>query len=267
MRKIAFYYNDKHKSAVVLFEQISDWLEKIGKEPIDYLKNNGAEADLLVSIGGDGTLLKSASFVKDKNIPILGVNAGSLGFLTSSKADELRDTLLMIFEGRYTLEERLMLRVFVESKKVENVIADVLNDVVITREGVSRFIGLSVEIDGVSLMEFGGDGVIVATPTGSSAYSLSAGGPLLYPTLEGMLITPLCPHSLKTRPVIVGASQRIKISLSGRKREHYASVIFDGQHKIRLEEGESVIVKRAPFNISLVHCVKRSFYDIIKEKL
>lgn len=270
MQKIGIYYSNKDHACVIARE-ISSWLEKIDKTVCDISSHADAsfpDVDLVISVGGDGSLLTVASLLGERTIPVLGVNAGNLGFLTSTRQEEFIKELESVFQGQYSIEKRLMIRTCLAHDVSKELCGeDVLNDIVINREGLTRFITLSIYVDDSTLMRFGGDGLIISTPTGSSAYSLSAGGPLLFPTLEGILITPICPHSLRIRPIIVPAGQEIKIFVECERPEDKAAIVFDGQRKKVIDSGSVVTAKKSPKSFHLVYCSQRNFYDIVREKL
>ncbi len=272
MQKIGLFYNTDREKSATLANDISEWLRDRGKEVCALLHINPDDdletLDLVISIGGDGSLLKVASIIKQHTVPVLGVNAGSVGFLTSVKAEEVFQELEAVIEGKFIAEERLMLTTFLKGDKAgEQECHEVLNDVVISREGMTRFLKISVHVDGSLLTQFGGDGVIISTPTGSSAYSLSAGGPLLYPTLQDILITPLCPHSLKSRPVVVPSNQEVTITLECEKEADKACIVFDGQLKKEIASHSDIMVKKSSCVFHLFTCSRRSYYNVIDEKL
>jgi NAD+ kinase len=224
-----------------------------------------AAADALVVLGGDGTLL-AASRLLARPIPVLGVNFGSLGFLTEITLGELTATLEGVLGGRYAHEERRLLRATVSRAGHEAVVTDVLNDVVVTTAGPSRVIELEVRIDGLFVSSFRADGVIVSSPTGSTAYNLAAGGPILHPLLPAIVLTPICPHMLTTRPLVVGDEARIEVSLrSARLVEVYAAL--DGQETFTLAEGDGVVVSGSPGRLRLVKAPGRDYYEVLRSKL
>ena len=201
-------------------------------------------ADALVVLGGDGTLL-AASRLLEKPIPVLGVNFGSLGFLTEITLAELYPTLSGVLEGRYQHEERRLLRTVVHRRGRPDVTADVLNDVVITKAGPSRIIELEVSVGGVFVSSFRADGIIVSSPTGSTAYNLAAGGPILHPTLPAIVITPICPHMLTNRPLVVSDESKIELRLrAAREVDVYAAL--DGQETFAFADDDRVVVTRQP---------------------
>ncbi len=224
-----------------------------------------AEADALVVFGGDGTLL-AASRLLEKPIPVLGVNFGSLGFLTEVAPAELYPTLAGVLEDRYECEERRLLRAVVRRQGHSEVTADVLNDVVITKAGPSRIIELDVTVDGHFVSSFRADGLIVCSPTGSTAYNLAAGGPLLYPTLPALVLTPICPHMLANRPLVVGDESLVELKLrDARHVEVYAAL--DGQETFAFADGDSVLVTGGPRRLRLVKGPGRGYYQVLRSKL
>ena len=221
-----------------------------------------SQSDLLVVLGGDGTLLSMARAVGDLAIPIVGVNLGGLGFLTATTLDEMIPALDALLRGEMVIEERMMLatRVFRDRQVVGNWLA--LNDAVITKAAVSRIINLSVSIEGQHAILYRADGLIVSTPTGSTAYSLSAGGPILYPTMDGIVLTPICSHTLTNRPIVVPGAQHVEITLLTSQE---VMLTVDGQLGFGLREGDVVEVGRAPVAIRLVRF--KDFFSVLRTKL
>ncbi len=224
-----------------------------------------ALADALVVLGGDGTLL-AASRLLERSIPVLGVNFGSLGFLTEITLPELYPTLEGVLEGRFEHEDRRLLRAVVQRQGREDVTADVLNDVVITKAGPSRIIELDVVVDGRFVSSFRADGIIVSSPTGSTAYNLAAGGPILRPTLPAMVVTPICPHMLSHRPLVVGDGVKVEIRLrAARGVEVYTAL--DGQETFALGEGDGAVVTGSPLRLKLVTAHGRDYFEVLRTKL
>jgi NAD+ kinase len=222
-------------------------------------------ADALVVLGGDGTLL-AASRLLEKPIPVLGVNFGSLGFLTEITLAELYPTLQGVLDGRYQHEERRLLRSVVHRRGRPDVTADVLNDVVITKAGPSRIIELDVSVGGVFVSSFRADGIIVSSPTGSTAYNLAAGGPILSPTLPAIVITPICPHMLTNRPLVVSDDSRIEVRLrAAREVDVYAAL--DGQETFAFTDDDHVVVTGSPRRLKLVKAPGRDYYEVLRTKL
>jgi NAD+ kinase len=223
------------------------------------------QADALVVLGGDGTLL-AASRLLDKPIPVLGVNFGSLGFLTEITLGELYPALQGVLEGRYEHEERRLLRAVVSRRGRPDVTADVLNDVVITKAGPSRIIELDVSLGGVFVSSFRADGIIVSSPTGSTAYNLAAGGPILSPTLPAIVITPICPHMLANRPLVVSDDSKVELRLrAAREVEVYAAL--DGQETFAFSDDDHVLVTGSPRRLKLVKAPGRDYYAVLRTKL
>jgi len=224
-----------------------------------------ARSDALVVLGGDGTLL-AASHLVDRQVPVLGVNFGSLGFLTEVTLSELFPALVSVLDGTYLYEERRMLRASVERDGEAVLTGDALNDVVITKAAHARIIELDVSVDGLFVSAFRADGLIVSSPTGSTAYNLAAGGPILHPALPAVVLTPICPHMLTNRPLVVGDGARVEISLRwGRDVEVH--VTLDGQPGFALAPGDRVAVTRSPRTLRLVRAPGRDYYEVLRTKL
>ncbi len=222
------------------------------------------QVDFLVVLGGDGTLLSVARAVGDLGLPILGVNLGGLGFLTAMTEEEMIPALEAFLLGRLVIEERMMLvaRVRRDGRHLPEVLA--LNDAVIMKSAMSRIIDLAVAVDGQPATAYRADGLIIATPTGSTAYSLSAGGPILFPTMDAVILTPICSHTLTNRPIVLPASQRIEVTLQT-SQEVVLSV--DGQVGIALREHDAVEVERAASRIRLVRLPQKPFFSVLRAKL
>lgn len=221
--------------------------------------------DYLVVLGGDGTLLNSARQAAPGGVPVLGVNMGHLGFLTEIDVPELFSALEKLIKGEYMIEERMMLeaRVYRHGSLVEQSIA--LNDAVITKGALARLIFLETYVDDEYVTTYPADGLIVATPTGSTAYSLSAGGPLVTPKMELMLITPICPHSLWARPLVIGADSQVKVEVLSGQGE--IMLTMDGQYGFKLQPKDTVMINKSPFRARFVCFQERSFFYLLRQKL
>ena len=221
-------------------------------------------AEMVICLGGDGTILHMAKTATRKNVPILGVNIGTLGFMAELESSEM-DMLAMLATDSYTLDKRMMLDVVVQRDR-DIIFHDIgLNDVVITKGSVARIAHLAVKCDGIEAMQCGGDGIIVATPTGSTAYSLSAGGPIVEPEASNILITPICAHDVMSRCIVASDKRTITVELvQNARRNAYLSV--DGGKSIRLNMGDVVTIKRSHLETKLVRLKERSFYDVINMK-
>jgi NAD+ kinase len=224
-----------------------------------------ASSDLLLVLGGDGTLLAAARMAAPKGIPILPINMGSLGFLTSFMLEELYPALEDILAGRLTISERVMLHV--ELHRAEKSIdkQSVLNEVVINKGALARMIELELIIDNDFVCRYRADGLIVASPTGSTAYSLSAGGPIVHPTVESFIITPICPHTLSDRPVVVRDTSVIEMKLSAGTESVFLTL--DGQKGIPLQATDRVRVSRAQKLLKLIQTPNKSYFEILRSKL
>ncbi|MBE3572322.1 MAG: NAD(+)/NADH kinase [Moorella humiferrea] len=224
-----------------------------------------AQADCLLSLGGDGTLLRAARLVAGSATPILGVNLGHLGFLTEIELAELYPSLERLLNGDYRLEERMMLQGTVNRKDREVISCQALNDVVITKGAFSRMLRLEVYIGPAYLDTYPADGLIISSPTGSTAYSLSAGGPLVSPRLEVMIVTPICPHTLYSRPLVVPPEQPIRVHVHAQGAEVMLTV--DGQQGWHLANGDVVAVTKAQVPTRLIRLKNNTFYSLVREKL
>jgi NAD+ kinase len=226
-------------------------------------------ADLIVVLGGDGTLLGMASRIAQAgvDIPILGVNFGSLGFLTEVTLPDMYPVLEAALEGRAITDSRLMLRCRVSHQSHAPDEHLVLNDVVLTKTALSRMIELSVWIEDQFVATFKADGLIVATPTGSTAYTLSAGGPIVHPAVDAVVLTPIAPHTLTNRPIVVPAAQRVRIESRIRSADEEIFVTFDGQTGFSLYPGAEVVVWRAETPLRLVRPATRTYFEVLRQKL
>ncbi len=221
-------------------------------------------ADMVICFGGDGTILHMAKAATRQGIPILGVNIGTMGFMAELESSELSQ-LARLATGDYQIDSRMMLDVTVQRDR-DIVFHDIcLNDVVITKGAVARIVYLSVKCDGVQAMECGGDGVIVATPTGSTAYSLSAGGPIVEPDASNILITPICAHELVSRCMVASDRRVITVGLTtNARRNAYLSV--DGGKAVRINLGDTATIRKSQLVTKLVRLKDRSFYDVVNTK-
>ncbi len=225
--------------------------------------------DMIVVLGGDGTLLGTAGRIAkaQSDIPILGVNFGSLGFLTEVTLPEIFTSLDSAVNGTAKIEERMMLHVTVEAEGRRLADRIVLNDVVVTQGALSRIIELSVSVDGESMMRIKADGLIIATPTGTTAYSLSAGGPIVHPQVDGLTITPIAPHTLTNRPVVVAGSSEIRIQPLIHDEQSEVFATFDGQSLMPLKSDHIVTVSRAERRLRLIRASSRGYFQVLREKL
>ena len=221
-------------------------------------------ASMVVCFGGDGTILHMAKAATRQGIPILGVNIGTMGFMAELESGEL-EQLRRIATGDYTIDERMMLDVTVYRDR-DIIFHDIgLNDVVITKGAIARIVHLSVHCDGVQAMECGGDGIIVATPTGSTAYSLSAGGPIVEPEAKNMIITPICAHDIGSRCIVTSEKRVITVSMTKNARRN-AFLSVDGGRALRMNMGDVATIKKSNLTTKLVRLQDRSFFDVVSTK-
>ena len=221
-------------------------------------------SDLIICFGGDGTILHMAKTATRAGIPILGVNIGTLGFMAELENTEL-DQLRRIASGNYTIDSRMMLDVTVHRDR-DIIFHDIcLNDVVITKGAVARIVHLNVACDGVQAMECGGDGIIVATPTGSTAYSLSAGGPIVEPEAHSIIVTPICAHDVASRCIVASENRVITVGLTKNARRN-AFLSVDGGKALRLNLGDVATIRKSRLQTKLIRLKDRSFYDVVNSK-
>lgn len=221
-------------------------------------------AEMVICFGGDGTILHMAKAATRRGIPILGVNIGTMGFMAELESSEL-DRLAEIAKGNYTLDSRMMLDVTVRRDR-DIIFHDIcLNDVVVTKGAVARIVHLAVKCDGVQAMECGGDGIVIATPTGSTAYSLSAGGPIVEPEAQNIIITPICAHDVGSRCIVTSEKRVINVELTKNARRN-AFLSVDGGKAVRLNMGDVATIQKSKLETKLVRLKERSFFDVVNAK-
>jgi NAD+ kinase len=273
-----------HKEAWATACELSAWLEKrgidlIGKPHeeaerfdaetcnIDSVKTEKfqSEADLIVVLGGDGTMISAARLVGNREVLVLGINYGSLGYLTEFRIEEMFSALEEILAGRYEIDRRVMLEV--QHRRGEELLAGgrVLNDVVINKAVLARIIEIEVSLNNLFVNSFRADGLIVATPTGSTAYNLSAGGPIVYPSMNAVVLTPICPFTLTNRPIVVPDAAEINLRL---KNESDGVVLtLDGQIGYSMKTDDCVSIRKSPTSFNLVQPPNRNYFDVLRNKL
>jgi len=223
------------------------------------------KVDVILVLGGDGTFLTVAKLVDKRPVPLLGINFGRLGFLTEIPIDDIEESIDRLLKGEFTVENRPVIRVKVLRKSGHISIYRCVNEVAIKRDTLARIIEVDVEADGRYVTTFRGDGVIVATPTGSTAYSLSAGGPILMPSLNAMLLTPICPHTLTQRPLVLDG--RVCLTVRLKTESETVMVIMDGQEGIELRMGDVIEIARSPYDLLVLRDPRKSYYQTLREKL
>lgn len=276
MRTIAIIPRRSTPEAVQLAGEVADWLVARGLAAICEAGSpvSGAlpvaperlaeQADLVVVLGGDGTLLHAARLCAKREVPLLGINYGSLGFMTDVPRERTFEALEHTLAGRYSLERRIKLQVQVVRAGKVLIEGEVLNDVVIGKNALARIADIGASVDGAYVTTFKADGVIVSTPTGSSAYSLAAGGPLVHPAVSAVLVTPICPHTLTQRPIVLPDDRLLEFELLS---ESEMFVTLDGQTGRALERGDKVLLRRSPASTVLVHSDHASYFAVLRNKL
>jgi len=280
LKTIGLVINLKKRGVVSLVGDIVNWLEdkgctvlideetadSIGFSRLGVTQNRLIEqAECIIVFGGDGTLLRTTRLVAASGKPITGVNLGHLGFLTEIDIPEVMPALEKLLAGQYYVEERMMLEalVFREEKVVEHSFG--LNDAVITNGAFARLLHLETYVNNEYVNTYPSDGLIISSPTGSTAYSLSAGGPLVTPDLNLMLITPICPHTLWARPLVVAPESMIKVIILSRQEE--VMLTMDGQHGFRLLQHDQVTIRQAPQKARFLRLKGRGFFELLRKKL
>ena len=262
-----FSFNKKYKIDFFLEKQFEKELVKDSKLKFNYNifskhKDLDNSFDLMITIGGDGTLLRSISFVRDLEIPIIGINTGRLGFLATLNQDLLKPKLEKIINGEYKIEERTLLEVKIDEEKDDFLIA--LNEISVGRKNTTSMIKIKTNLDGEFLNSYWADGLIVSTPTGSTGYSLSCGGPIMSPQSQTLALTPIAPHNLNARPIIIADNTEIELLVSGREDFHLLSL---DSRIISLKNEKSIIIKKANFKIMIAHLFEDNFYKTLRNKL
>ena len=278
-KKIGVFCKPKAPSATDILGRLIPWLRKqnyhifldtgtaaIINETSSYEKREiSQQADLLIVLGGDGTLLRVAQAAHPYNIPILAVNLGSLGFLAEISIDELYPTLENILAGKFEIENRMLLNACIwrNGEKVED--HNVLNDVVINKGAVARIISLQVLVNGQYMTSYRADGLIIATPTGSTAYSLSAGGPIIHPSMHTLVLSPICPFTLTNRSILIPDQSIIQVKLAAEYDD--VRVTLDGQEGYDMRAGDILKIKKTKTSLQLIRGPNKNYYQILRDKL
>ena len=244
---------------------VGDNADALGVEPVDEASVE-SEADLIIAVGGDGTMLHAASLTGKQDVPLLGINRGRLGFLTDVSPAEMLESLDEIMSGNYSIESRLRLKALLEIAGAERRTARALNDVVMQRKDTGRMLDIETRIAGRYVNTHRGDGLIVATPTGSTAYALSCGGPIIEPQLDAIVMVPVCPHTLSDRPVVIPSDHPIDVVLLEREDTN-AEVIVDGHWLGELTPRDRLTITGSAAPVSLIHPPGYDYYAILRSKL
>ena len=224
-----------------------------------------SEFDLMISIGGDGTFLRTLGLVRDKEIPVLGINTGRLGFLSTMNHENISEYYTDIINSNYEIEERSTVQVKVlNSKILDEIFCVGLNEISIVRKNTTSLINIQTKLDGQFLNSYWSDGLIVSTPTGSTGYSLSCGGPIVSPNSNSLILTPISPHNLNARPIVISDKTKIEINVSGREDFHLLSI---DTKSVSLKHGNSIIIEKSPIKFKLVKLDGNSYYETLREKL
>jgi NAD+ kinase len=258
----------KRKTQFFIFEPFNSYLRprvKIGGEFKLFSRHTEIKnkIDCLISIGGDGSILDSATLVRDSGIPVLGINTGRLGFLSNISRDEIERAIDALFDKKYRIEKRGLLKIET-SNNLFGKINFALNELTLHRKDSSSMITINAYIDDLYLNSYWADGLIIATPTGSTAYSLSCGGPIVIPGSDNFVITPISPHNLNVRPVIVSDSSVIKLRVEGRSKHYLATL---DSRSYNMDSDNEIIVKKAEFKIKLIQLEEQNFFSTIRNKL
>jgi NAD+ kinase len=253
-----------HGAKVVCDSETSDCIEPVAAQ-IRKREDLPGCTDLLIVLGGDGTLLSAARLAAERGVPILAVNLGGLGFLTTVSQDEIYSILEELFSGKHRVSERVMLEAEIirEGNVIRRQIA--LNDAVLNKAALARIMDLELRVDGEYVTTYKSDGLILSTPTGSTAYSLAAGGPIVYPTVEAFVVSPICPHTLTNRPIVIPDSATIEIDFKA--GDDAVFLTLDGQIGIELVRGDHIRVHKAEKKLMLVRPSKNTYYQSLRSKL
>ena len=257
---------DEHQLRITVYEPFARMLESFAPQGIDYdvfSSHSDLKADLMFSIGGDGTILDTVPFVLDSGMPVLGINMGRLGFLSSISKDEISQAVANVLSRNYSIEQRSLLEL-VSPKDVFGDVRYALNELNVIRNPEHSLLAIKVFVDDVYLNTYWGDGILLATPTGSTAYSLSAGGPIIAPSSKSFVITPIATHNLTVRPVVIPDSSVVRIQVEGRERQFVFSM---DSRNCTLDTSVQLEVRKAGFSLNLVRMRGEDFFSTIRNKL
>lgn len=274
IKSVGIVIKPGHDEARSTAAELSAWLDKQGVsvvgDPVSAgearrQNDNLTDADLIVVLGGDGTMISTARMIGDADALVLGINHGSLGYLTDFRIEEMFPALESIIAGEYEIDRRVMLDAEHHrgSKKLAS--GRVLNDVVINKAALARIIDIDVNLNGLFVNKFRADGLIVSTPTGSTAYNLSAGGPIIYPSMNAVVLTPICPFTLTNRPIVVPDTAEIELTLDNENEGVVLSL--DGQTGFPMKAGDRVLILKSNVTFNLVQPSNRNYFDVLRDKL
>ena len=274
IRSVGIVVKPGHAQARATAAELSAWLKTrgiaqagkpISADEITTGHKLSLDADLIVVLGGDGTMISTARLVGDTNVLVLGINYGSLGYLTDFRIEEMFPALESIIKGGYEIDRRVMLEA--EHRRGQEKLATgrVLNDVVVNKAALARIIEIEVKLNGLFVNSFRADGLIVSTPTGSTAYNLSAGGPIIYPSMNAVVLTPICPFTLTNRPIVVPDRAEIELTLDNENEGVVLSL--DGQTGYPMRAADRVIIRKSKTTFNLVQPANRNYFDVLRDKL
>jgi NAD+ kinase len=264
VRNVIIVTKPKHSDVARVASELVQWFQ--GKRVSASLEPDAAaSADLAVVLGGDGTLLAAARLLGDHQVPIVAINYGGLGFLTEVTLGEMYPALERVLDGQFVTESRMMVDVRVTRAGASLAAYRALNDVVINKGTLSRMIELEARVDGQYVSRFRSDGLIVSTPTGSTAYNISAGGPIIFPRMGAMIVTPICSHTLTNRPIVLPESVKIEILLRSAQDDAYVTV--DGQVGLKLKMDDHLVVEKSSVAVKLVAPAEKNYFDVLRGKL
>ena len=263
-----FGFSDKYNIKFYLEKEFANILNKGSNEKLDYTifsshQDLDKSFNLMITIGGDGTLLRSISFVRNLEIPIIGINTGRLGFLATLNQDLLKSKLEKIIKGEFKVENRTLLEVIIDDQKSYD-FPFALNEITVGRKNTTSMIKIRTNLDGEFLNSYWADGLIISTPTGSTGYSLSCGGPIMSPQSQTLALTPIAPHNLNARPIIIPDNTEIDLSVSGREDFHLLSL---DSRIISVKNENSITKRKADFKIMIAHLFEDNFYKTLRNKL
>ena len=263
-----FGFSDKYNIKFYLEKEFANILNKGSDIKLDYTifsshQDLDKSFNLIITIGGDGTLLRSISFVRNLKIPIIGINTGRLGFLATLNQDLLKPKLEKIIKGEFKVENRTLLEVIIDDEK-SNDFPFALNEITVGRKNTTSMIKIRTNLDGEFLNSYWADGLIISTPTGSTGYSLSCGGPIMSPQSQTLALTPIAPHNLNARPIIIPDNTKIELSVSGREDFHLLSL---DSRIISVKNENSITIRKADFKIMIAHLFEDNFYKTLRNKL
>jgi NAD+ kinase len=262
IKTVGIVVKPSHAEAAETAAELAVWL---GKRQINARQMDFDDVDLAVVLGGDGTMISASRLLQNSDVPVLGINYGSLGYITEFRIEELYDALDTVLAGNYELDKRVTLDVSHNRNGQELSKNRVLNDVVINKAALARIINIETTLDGLYVNDFRADGLIISTPTGSTAYNLSAGGPIVFPSMNAVVITPICPFTLSNRPIVVPDTAEIQLRLKTENED--VALTLDGQIGFELTTQDVIKVTKSKKTLNLIKPPNRNYFDVLRNKL